>query len=178
MAGPLKIECRLFEDEMFIENADGYMLANLYRTAKRGDIGGVDRLVDEDCCLDATPNVTTDEQWHGIVDLFSAAPEMLAVLKEVDHHFRCPNELTYDGLQGLLNAVASALAKAEPVRKVKKRMLVTVEVEVEAPADTHLDAIKNHAFDSVYHTGGTVRGDGVVKFVSKTVTTLGELYEE
>jgi hypothetical protein len=61
---------------------------------------------------------------------------------------------------------------------VTKRMLVTVEVEVEAPADTHLDAIKNHALDSVYHTGGTVRGESVVRFVSKAVTTLGELYEE
>ena len=134
---------------------------------------------------DAPDVATTDEQWQSIVDVIAAAPEMVAVLKQVRSwveaglHNRIRPELD---IKTVIDAV---LAKAEPPRKVKKRMLVTVEVEVAADDgadETTLRAAANEAV--VVHEGdseffrGPKGGGTAVKVKSKTVTTLGELYED
>jgi hypothetical protein len=180
MADQLKIVCRPSFDEMYVESESGYMLANLYRSAKMAD-GDVEVIVGDDCCSLAAHNVTTEEQWRGICDLFAAAPEMLAVLRDL----RATLEVLtgwreLDGTQidqliasDGLHYLDKVIAKAEPPRKVKKRLLVSVEVEVEADSDATLDVFKTRALDSVYTGGGVC-----VSFKGKTVTTLGELYEE
>jgi hypothetical protein len=150
-------------DTAFIENEYGDVLAAVRRQRMTKTINDGDPVQYYAC----------DWRWQSIVDLIAAAPEMLTVLREVDRHFHCPNELSYEGLQGLRNAVTAVLAKAEPPRKVTKRLLVTVEVEVEADSDATLDVFKTRALDSVYTGGGVC-----VSFKGKTVTTLGELYEE
>jgi hypothetical protein len=135
---------------------------------------------DEGCvCILGTreKDFTPDAERHDMAALISAAPEMLATLRDLSREIRA-GTIDAGNIENWVKYIDEVLAKAEPPRKVKRRMLVTVEVEVEAPADTHLDAIRCHAFDSVYHTGGSVRGDSTVRFVSKTVTTIGELYEE
>jgi len=92
---------------------------------------------------------TTDEQWDGVVAHISAAPEMLTVLREVDRHFNSPHDLTYEGLQGLRNAVTAVLAKAEPPRKVKHKVTVEVEVEVETQQGVSDDAVMGLASEAV-----------------------------
>lgn len=174
MADQLKIVCREYGDEMYVENEWGFMLANLYRTAKPGRRGGVERLVEEDCCTsDATPNVTTDEQWRGITDLLTAAPEMLTLLRDLSREIRAGSILDAGNIEEWGREIDALIAKAEPPRKVKKRLLVSVEVEVEADSDATLDVFKTRALDSVYTGGGVC-----VSFKGKKVTTLGELYEE
>jgi len=128
MADELKIECRPVGDEMYVESEHGYMLANLYRTAKRED-GETVVLVEDDCGFDPSRNLTSDEEWRGICDLFAAAPEMLAVLKEIDRYLDAPLNYTDQGRRGIVRAVAAVIAKAGPSRKAKVR--VTFEVEVE-----------------------------------------------
>lgn len=163
-------ELRRVGDEAYLESIDGFMLANLYRTASREGTK-VTRLVEADCSqFDASPNATTDEQWQSIVDCIAAAPEMLAACKEMVRAFEKGDNV--DELVAL-RSIKDAIAKAEPPRKAKRRMLVTVEVEVEGDADAPTDVFKSHALDFVY-TGGGVG----TRFMGKTVTTLGELYED
>lgn len=130
MADQLKFSCRRFEDEMFVESEDGYMLANLYRSASRSTTGQVVRLVKEDCSeYEAGPNVTTEGQWQGIVNLFSAAPEMLATLQDLRREIRAGSILDAGNIEEWGRCIDEVLAKAEPPRKVKVRLTFEVEVE-------------------------------------------------
>jgi hypothetical protein len=166
-------------DEQFawIESGEGHNIACVERVAGTNHdrsrvkfAGGSVTLMSE---REIMQHATTDEQWQSMTDLIAAAPEMLALLTRMEF-------VLFDDKgerEEWLRQARAALAKAEPKRTVRRRLNVVVAIEVEAPSDTHLDAIKNHALESVHHTGGTL-GDCTVKFVSQAVTTVGELYEE
>lgn len=72
-----------------------------------------------------------------------------------------------------LGMVRDILAKAEPPRRVKRKVSVFVTVEVEADADAHTEAVRLHALDNLHITG--VNGV-VVK--AKTASVTSELYED
>jgi hypothetical protein len=106
---------------------------------------------------------------HEMAALIAAAPAMLALLKRgVDVVWE-----DNDRCEEWVRAVRAVLARAEPVRRVKRAVEVRVLVEVEADADAHPEAIRNAAFDSVYASCGAG-----VEFKSKVATTIGELYED
>jgi hypothetical protein len=168
MADQLKIVCRPSFDEMYVESESGYMKANLYRSAKMAD-GGVEVIVGDDCSSLPVHNVTTDEQWRGICDLFAAAPEMVAVLKGAE--FVCFDDRTE--VREYLDRVKAVLAKAEPPRTAKHTLWVTVKVEIEADTGTSDEVIRRRASESVY----TSTSPGVT-FKEKQVAGRRELYEE
>jgi len=129
------------DDEAYIENERGVECVQIRRTDR---------------------TALTESEFDVIVDLIAAAPEMLAVLKEVDRHFHSPSELTYEGLQGLRNAVTSALAKAEPVREVRRKVEVTVEVTLDVQAGTDDATLAMIAVDAVRDGGGAVTAHKVI----------------
>jgi hypothetical protein len=140
----------------YIESDEGNAIVRLERLMRPG-LTGI--------------TVPNDAQWQGMIDLIAAAPEMLAVLKEVDRHFDHPGDLTYEGLQGLRRAVSVVLAKAEPPRKVKNTVHVTVQVVVETDtgeasepgnvAMAAVDAVRDGEGDIIHHEIVTERTRGI-----------------
>jgi hypothetical protein len=153
---------------MYVESESGYMKANLYRSAKMAD-GRVEVIVGDDCSSLPVHNVTTDEQWRGICDLFAAAPEMLAVLKALREEL-CVH---FDPSHRFVAGIDNVLAKAEPPRTAKHTLWVTVKVEIEADTGTSDEVIRRRASESVY----TSTSPGVT-FKEKQVAGRRELYEE
>jgi hypothetical protein len=147
----------------WISGESGYDVAVLQRVA-RTDEDGITKTMHggDGRAIKSERHATTDEQWQGIIDLIAAAPEMLALVREYRQEARACGW----GCDSLDAKASALIAKAE-------RLLVSVEVEVEADSGATLDVFKTRALDSVYTGGGVC-----VSFKGKTVTTLGELYEE
>jgi hypothetical protein len=111
--------------------------------------------------MDDHRETPTDEQWQSMVVLIAAAPEMLAMLKDVRE--RCDNANVTMGLgtfeKFLCNtrdAIDSVLARAEPPRTVKRKVRVEVEVEVEVPSSADGNQAACVAVDQLRDGGGTV----------------------
>ncbi len=147
------------ESATYLVNDEGYDVVRVQRIAARRKDGSVDCLID----LDDIPvkHATTDEQWQAMVDLIAAAPEMLAMLKDVRE--RCDNANVTMGLgtfeKFLCNtrdAIDSVLARAEPPRTVKRKVRVEVEVEVEVPSSADGNQAACVAVDQLRDGGGTV----------------------
>lgn len=127
-------------------------------------------------CIERSPHVdgkrlynTTDEQWQAIIDLTAAAPEMLVTLKNVLDQWnslRYLDRVTLDGIRGII-------AKAEPPRKVKRTVAVTMELEVEVAAAATAEECMALAKQSV---GWTQPALSNVRIGKTSVGMVGELY--
>jgi hypothetical protein len=140
------------DNEAYIENERGVECVQIQRTDR---------------------TALTESEFDVLVDLIAAAPEMLTLLRDLSREIRAGSILDAGNIEEWGREIDALIAKAEPPRTVKKRLLVSVEVEVEADSDATLDVFKTRALDSVYTGGGVC-----VSFKSKKVTTIGELYEE
>ena len=116
---------------------------------------------------------TTDEQWDGVVAHISAAPEMLTLLRDLRREISDGSILDAGNIENYGREIDAVLAKAEPPRKVKHTVWVTVKVEVEADVGTSDEEIRTRASDSVY----TGSGPGVT-IKERQVAGRRELYEE
>ncbi len=87
---------------------------------------------------DPTTYLTTDEQWHAIIDDIAMAPEVLACLHEVkydlDNHGRVR--------VSTMTLVNETILRAEPKRKVKVQVTVEVEVEGEKQGEEWMAAVE------------------------------------
>ena len=112
---------------------------------------------------DGNPYLTTDEQWQAIIDCIAAAPEMIAVLKSA-----LITEFSDRGeVREFCAKVRAVLAKAEPPRKVKRKLTVFVTVEAEVDEGAHSGAVQQHALDNLHVTG--VNGVVVASVVASVV---------
>ena len=115
-----------------IYNAEGYGIANIDRLARidgDGDLGFVhDHIADND---EPRAHATTNEQWKSLIRLLNAAPEMLSVLRNILADLDCGEGLSVAEADVMRGSILAVLAKAEPPRKVKHTVWVTVAVDVE-----------------------------------------------
>jgi hypothetical protein len=110
-----------------------------------------------DGCGDGTYR-TTDEQWQSIVDCIAAAPEMLATLRDLSREIRAGSILDAGSIGDWGRYIDEVIAKAEPPRKVKHTVHVTVQVEVETTPCSASDPgnVCMAAVDAVRDGEGTV----------------------
>ena len=110
----------------FIENDEGHAVVKLERI----NYG-----------LPSTPRCAsaTDEQWHAIVNDIAMAPEVLAVLREVNYDLDNHSGYLRDSTQALIK---ETLRRAEPKRKVRVRVTVEVEVESEKAGEELTTAVE------------------------------------
>lgn len=115
-----------------IYNDAGYSIANIDRLARidgDGDLGFVhDHIADND---EPRAHATTDEQWRALVRMINAAPEMLAVLKNIRDDLGCGEGVSAAEADVMRNSILAVLAKAEPDSTVRHRVNVTVEVTLD-----------------------------------------------
>jgi hypothetical protein len=117
-----------------------------------------------DGCGDGTYR-TTDEQWQSIVDCIAAAPEMLATLRDLSREIRAGSILDAGSIGDWGRYIDEVIAKAEPPRKVKQRVIVEVEIEMDVepgcPTVTILDtascAVGCGGNDTVRHVRTSTR---------------------
>jgi hypothetical protein len=76
-------------------------------------------------------NHLPDAEWRSMCALIEAAPEMLAVLKSIRDDLGCGEGISDAESDVMQCRIAGVLAKAEPPQKVKRRVQLTIEVEVE-----------------------------------------------
>jgi|688.fasta_scaffold105663_4 hypothetical protein len=133
------------DNEAYIENERGVECVQIQRTDR---------------------TALTESEFDVIVDLIAAAPEMVAVLNEV--RYRLANHLPLGQRQKFEDVIANidnVLAKAEPPRTVKQRVIVEVEIEMDVepgcPTVTILDtascAVGCGGSDTVRHVRTSTR---------------------
>ena len=115
-----------------IYNDKGYGIANIDRLARidgEGDLGFVhDHIEDNE---HPRAHATTDEQWRSLISLIDAAPEMLSVLRNILADLGCGEGLSAAEADVMRGSILAVIAAAEPPRKVKHTVWVTVAVDVE-----------------------------------------------
>jgi hypothetical protein len=146
-------------DEQFawIENGKGHNVVCIERLAGKNADGGLKFAGPSVHRHDALEHATTDEQWQGIVDLIAAAPEMLAVLKRARQHLSAHLPVgEWQTFEDVIANIDHVLAKAEPVREVRRTVVVEVEVTLDVEVGTDDESLAMIAVDTVRDGGGTV----------------------
>lgn len=124
---------------------------------------------------------TNDEQWQSIVDTIAAAPEMVAVLQSVRRELRLMIVAIarYDvreQIDLLLSGIDAVLAKAEPVRTVKRRVNVTYELEIECSPEATASGLMAIAKRSAFIDA--TAAEAGIKVIDTEVSMVGELFED
>jgi|688.fasta_scaffold484681_3 hypothetical protein len=137
------------DDEAYIENERGVECVQIQRTNG--------------------PALTRGE-FDVIVDLIAAAPEMLAALRDLRATLEALTgwrELDGTQIDQLiasdgLHYLDKVIAKAEPVREVRRKVEVTVEVTLDVQAGTDDATLAMIAVDAVRDGGGAVTAHKVI----------------
>jgi hypothetical protein len=141
----------------FLTNSHGDDVVVVKRLAQRDADGMVVDMSDTLPLDNPRSHATTDEQWQGIVDLIAAAPEMLAVLKRARQHLSAHLPVgEWQTFEDVIANIDHVLAKAEPVREVRRTVVVEVEVTLDVEVGTDDESLAMIAVDTVRDGGGTV----------------------
>lgn len=158
-------------DQQFawLENGEGRNVVCIERLAGRTADGSLTFAGPSVHRYDALDHATTDEQWQSIVDCISAAPEMVATLKNLRHMMQRGGYSVDSPVEQWVRMIDATLAKAEPVRTERRKVRVQVDIEVDVPRGEALDCdlivkkVQDRVFNGMHDHGEFDRDTTTVK---------------